>query len=242
MFVIGALPGLALVPLILKYLPDSRSADEPLPQRSRDVVLSLFRHRRATSTVAFWVTSFMGLLLVYGLNTWLPQIMRVAGYPLGTALGLLLTLNLGGMIGMIGAGLVADRVGVRGPTITWFVAAAVLLALLSLKLPGAGLYFVVFVTGFFVFSAQVLVFAYVATAYGPGLRASGLGWTAGVGRLGAIAGPIIGGVLLDAGIAYPWGFYSFAAAGAFGAIAIVAVRTGRTVSGGTPETTPLPLA
>ncbi|MGW4489885.1 MFS transporter [Amycolatopsis sp. NPDC004368] len=115
MFVVGAVPGLVLVPLVLRYLPDSQPDSQPVVERSWDVVFSLFRHGRAVSTLTFWVASFMGLLLVYGLNTWLPQIMRVAGYPLGTALSLLLTLNLGGMIGMIVAGFVADRVGVRGP-------------------------------------------------------------------------------------------------------------------------------
>ncbi|MGW4489884.1 hypothetical protein ACWEOE_39425 [Amycolatopsis sp. NPDC004368] len=94
-----------------------------------------------------------------------------------------------------------------------------------MKLPGAGLYVAVFVTGFFVFSAQVLVFAYVAATYGDFLRATGLGWAAGVGRLGAITGPIIGGVLLDAGLAYPWGFYTFAVVGVLGAGAILAVRS-----------------
>lgn len=49
-----------------------------------------------------------------------------------------------------------------------------------------------------------------------GNRATGLGLAAG----GAISGPIVGGALLSAGVAYPWGFYVFALVGAFGAIAV----------------------
>jgi MFS family permease len=82
----------------------------------------------------------------------------------------------------------------------------------------------VFLTGCFVFSAQVLVYAYVSRIYEAANRATGLGWAAGVGRLGAICGPLLGGALLDAGIAYPWGFYAFAAVGAVGAIGITVVR------------------
>ena len=56
-------------------------------------------------------------------------------------------------------------------------------------------------------------------------RATGLGWTAGTGRVGAICGPLLGGSLLSAGVAYPWGFYAFAGVGALGAVALLA--TGR---------------
>jgi MFS family permease len=70
----------------------------------------------------------------------------------------------------------------------------------------------------------VLVYGYVSRIYEAANRATGLGWAARVGRLGAICGPLLGGALLDAGIAYPWGFYAFAAVGALGAIGITVVR------------------
>lgn len=232
MFVIGALPAVVLVPLMLRYLPESRSFTredtDTTALTGRQAVAALFRDGMLRATVAFWVASFMGLVLVYGLNTWLPEIMRQAGYQLGAALGLLLTLNIGAIIGLIVAGLVADRVGVRRSTIAWFVAAACLLCLLSVRLPGMGLYAAVLLAGCFVFSAQVLVYAYIGRAYAAAHRATGLGWSAGMGRIGAICGPLLGGALLSAGVAYPWGFYVFAVVGALGAVAIVAIgsRTG----------------
>jgi MFS family permease len=162
----------------------------------------------------------MGLLLVYGLNTWLPQIMRAAGYPLGAALALLLTLNVGAVIGLLVAGRVADRIGNRRSTVAWFTGSALFLAALSIKLPGVGVYASVLLAGIFVFSAQVLVYAYVSRAYPPEARATAMGGVAGVGRVGAICGPLVGGWLLSAGIAYPWGFYVFAAVAAIGAVAV----------------------
>ncbi|MDR7301723.1 MFS transporter [Haloactinomyces albus] len=230
MFIAGAAPALVLVPLMMRYLPESQSfraatssaSAEPSASSARENIAMLFRGGMARSTVAFWVASFLGLILVYGLNTWLPEIMREAGYPLGASLGLLLTLNAGGVLGLIVAGRVADRTGVKRSTVLWFVGAAVLLTLLSIRLPAVGLYAAVLFAGFFVFSAQVLVYAYVGRAYPAATRATGLGWTTGVGRIGAISGPLLGGVLLTMGIAYPWGFYAFGAIGALAAVAIAA--------------------
>ncbi|QFZ22967.1 MFS transporter [Saccharothrix syringae] len=220
LFVLGAAPALVLVPLMVFFLPES-TAFRGTP--AKQAVGSLFRPGLWRATLAFWVASFMGLLLVYGLNTWLPQIMRAAGYPLGAALGLLLTLNVGAVVGLVVAGAVADRFGVRPSTIGWFLASAVALGLLSVKLPTVGVYLAVLVAGCFVFSAQVLVYAYVGRTYDDANRATGLGWTAGVGRVGAICGPVLGGALLTAGVAYPWGFYAFALVAALGAVAITAV-------------------
>ncbi|SMD24432.1 Predicted arabinose efflux permease, MFS family [Kibdelosporangium aridum] len=223
MFIIGAAPAVVLVPLMIKYLPESATLTRE--RTAFGTITSLFQGKYLRSTLAFCVASFMGLLLVYGLNTWLPQIMRSAGYELGAALALLLTLNVGAVVGLLVAGAVADRAGVRRPTILWFICAAVFLAVLSVKMPQFGAYVAVFITGCFVFSAQVLVYAYIGRTYVDDNRATALGLAAGIGRLGAISGPIVGGALLDAGVAYPWGFYVFALVGAFGAIAVTLAKS-----------------
>jgi benzoate transport len=240
MFVIGALPALVLVPLMVRFLPESTAflraraghVDRPSAEAARPAaptsganpVKMLFHHGFGRSTIAFWATSFMGLLLVYGLNTWLPQIMKSAGYELGAALALLLVLNVGGVLGLLVAGRVSDRIGNRRSTVAWFAAAALFLALLSIKLPGIGIYVSVLLAGVFVFSAQVLVYAYVGHVYPAAARGTAMGTASGVGRAGAIAGPLIGGWLLTAGLAYPWGFYIFAAVAAVGAVCVALVN------------------
>jgi len=204
--------------------PRADSAAAAKKKTGANPVATLFHHGLGRSTIAFWVTSFMGLLLVYGLNTWLPQIMKSAGYELGAALALLLVLNAGGVLGLLIAGRVADRIGNRRSTIAWFAAAALFLALLSVKLPGVGIYVSVLLAGVFVFSAQVLVYAYVGHVYPASARGTAMGAASGVGRAGAISGPLIGGWLLTVGLAYPWGFYIFAAVAAIGAVCIALVN------------------
>ncbi|WP_136684136.1 MFS transporter [Falsirhodobacter xinxiangensis] len=243
MFVAGALPGLVLVPLMMRHLAESpayllsqgRRAEaeaiarqhgialvEPVAGAPKASIGTLFEGGYLRTTLAIWVTSFMGLLLVYALNSWLPALMVAADYGLERGLWLLLLLNAGAICGLLVAGQVGDRVGLKPAAVAWFAAGAVLLAILSWKMPVALLYPMVFLTGCFVFSAQVLVYAFTAASHPAGVRATAIGMSAGVGRLGAIAGPLIGGTLVGMGIGHPWGFYVFAAVGLIGAIAMSA--------------------
>lgn len=170
------------------------------------------------------VASFMGLLLVYGLNTWLPQLMSSAGYTVSTGLVLLLVLNVGAVVGLIVAGILADKHGTKKIVLLWFGLSALFLAVLSIKIQSEFLLnAAVFVTGVFVFSSQVLVYAWVSQLFPARLRGTALGFAAGVGRLGAIMGPAVTGTLVAAGIAYPWGFYVFAAAALLAVLALVTV-------------------
>ncbi|MEU6807443.1 aromatic acid/H+ symport family MFS transporter [Streptomyces sp. NPDC046831] len=172
--------------------------------------------------IGVWVASFMGLLLVYGLNTWLPKLMNDAGYPVPTAVTQLLVLNVGGVVGLVLGGFVADRRGIKGTTLGWFGVSVVMLACLSIRMNSDLLLnTVVFLTGVFVFSAQVLVYAYVTNFYPASVRGTALGSASGIGRLGSIVGPSITGALVTAGIGHPWGFYFFAAVAVLGFLAVL---------------------
>ena len=232
MFVIGGVAGLLVVPLMWARLPESEtylSAQARLEQkpdgeeasvRSSDVA----RGRYLRVSIGLWVASFMGLLLVYGLNTWLPKIMGEAGYSITAGTGLLLVLNIGAVLGLLVAGSVADARGNKPSVLWWFGLAAICLAVLSIRMESAVLvYALVLLAGVFVFSAQVLVYAFVGHLYPPEIRGTALGMAAGVGRVGAIVGPFLGGALVTAGIAYPWGFYAFATAAVLAVVALATV-------------------
>ncbi|MHA6779706.1 MFS transporter [Pseudonocardia saturnea] len=246
MFWIGVAPLVLVLPVAIAFLPESagylaargRAAEaavltarygatpDPAPEPAAGPRV-LFDARYRTATLLFGAASFCGLLLVYGLNTWLPQIMREAGYPLGSALQFLLVLNLGAIVGAIAASALADRFGPKPVTAAAFLAATACLLLLSQRLDTALLFGAVAVAGLGSVGTQILVNGYVAVHYPAGTRATALGWALGVGRAGAIVGPLFGGWVLASGFGFQWNFYGFAVPALAGALLIALVPRAR---------------
>ncbi|MEV7142531.1 MFS transporter [Streptomyces tauricus] len=197
-----------------------------------NALLNLFRGGEWTQTLLYWLASFGGLLLVYGVATWLPTLMRGEGYELGSALTFVVLFNLGGIVGMLVAGRAADRFGAPRISSLWFALTAAGVFLLSVHMPLALTFAVVFLTGVFLNSAQVMIYATVSIRSAPDSRATAVGWTSGMGRFGAVFGPWLGGQLLAAGNG-DWGFTAFAIAGLSSMvfIGIAALRSSKQTSG-----------
>ncbi|MFG3113729.1 hypothetical protein ACGF4C_04985 [Streptomyces sp. NPDC048197] len=119
----------------------------------------------------------------------------------------------------------------------WFLLTAAGALLLRAHLPLALTYAVVAVTGIWLFSAQVMVYAAADRVYPAADRATGMGWVTGVGRTGAVVGPWLGGILAAGGNAQ-LGFVAFALAGLVGALAIGLVPVARRVGSGAASPAP----
>jgi AAHS family benzoate transporter-like MFS transporter len=116
-----------------------------------------------------------------------------------------------------------DRLGYRAVAIASFITAGTSLFLLSIPADTLVLYLLLAVAGLAAVSTQVLVNSFVGVYFPTHRRASALGWTLGVGRTGAIVGPLAIGLLIDTGLSYRWNFYLFGACALLGAIAIMAM-------------------
>ena len=211
--VLGALTG--------KPLPDDAELAAHQPQKTEQSLAALFSNNRALSTLMFFQAFFMCLLMVYGLGSWLPKLMTMAGYGFGSSLMFLLFLNIGGIIGAIGGGWLSDRFHPRPVLMLFFTLAAVSLALLGFKSHVAVLYFLVTVAGATTIGSQILLYAYVAQFYPTAIRSTALGWSSGVGRIGAILGPVLGGALLAMQLSHQMNFLAFVVPGALAVIAIM---------------------
>ena len=251
MFFMAGLPLLA-VPFMIKYMPESlaflvvRKENEKVSSilqrlnpsyvpKKDDIfevylpksglpVAKLFDEKRGMSTIMFWITSFMALLVIYGLGTWLPQLMVQAGYPLKSSLLFLFALNIGVMVGNITGGWLSDRKAPKKIISGMLLIGAISLSLLGLKPGTIILYLLVAIAGACSNGPGTTNYGYASKFYPTYVRSTGVGWTSGMGRVGAIVGPTFGGLLLGLSLPTHLNFISFAIPGILGAIAILFVQ------------------
>ena len=253
MFYIAIIPLVAL-PLIWKFLPESlmyltnkkeieqtRSIVQkisPSQQLNGDTefvlnevtkgdeapVKALFQQGRMFSTFMFWIAFFMCLLMVYALGSWLPKLMIQAGYSLGASMIFLFALNIGGMIGAIGGGALADRFHIKKVLTIMFICGAAALILLGFNSPQIVLYTLIAVAGAATIGSQILLYTFVAQYYPSTVRSTGMGWASGIGRIGAIVGPVLTGALLTMNLPHQMNFFAIAIPGVIAALAIFMVN------------------
>lgn len=180
---------------------------------------ALFRNRRALATVMIWIAFFMCLLMVNGINTWLPNLMVTAGFALGSSLTFMVVLNIGAIVGTLVMGQVSDRIGVKVVLVPMFFIAAVSLTLLGFGGNMAVLLALVFIAGACTMGAQNISYSFVSQYYPSFMRSTAIGLASGVGRIGAIVGPTFGGVLLTYDLPVPAYFIAFAIPGVIAALA-----------------------
>jgi AAHS family benzoate transporter-like MFS transporter len=161
----------------------------------------LFDRHNWSPTVLLGLTSAMVLLLVYSLNTWLPELMLRAGFNAKGSLAFLLVLNGGAVVGALFGSRFADRFGPKLVTAAFLLTGAVFIVALTLPVPLPVLLLFVALAGLGTSGTQILLFGFVANYYRTNIRAAGVAWCAGFGRMGGIGGPLIGGILIGAGFA-----------------------------------------
>jgi AAHS family 4-hydroxybenzoate transporter-like MFS transporter len=119
------------------------------------------------------------------------------GFGSSTAVLLGTTLQLGGLIGAVFMGPLIDRLGFYRVLVPVFLVAGPAVA--TIGQPGlavSSLYLVIFAAGICIVGAQPALNALASTLYPTEIRATGVGWSLGVGRAGAIVGPVVAAQLL----------------------------------------------
>ncbi|WP_054905746.1 aromatic acid/H+ symport family MFS transporter [Pseudomonas sp. NBRC 111144] len=249
-FLVGGLPLLAM-PWMYRQLPESlafllskdkaKAAEllqrlnphvdianvhvESVEKSSTSTPLSrLFSEGRAVGTVFLWLGFGMCMLMVYGLNTWLPKIMIAAGYPLGSSLMFLVILNLGATIGALGGGWLADKWGCKATLILFFALAVVSLSILGIKPGPFVLNVMLLIAGATTIGTLAVIHAFAAQQYPSTIRGTGVSWCSAIGRFGGVAGPALGGLMLSLNLPTQLNFLLCAAPGVIAIFAIVLIK------------------
>jgi AAHS family 4-hydroxybenzoate transporter-like MFS transporter len=188
----------------LVRLLDPKLAGNDLAIRSPDVeggrttVADLFRSGRGVATVLLWIAFFMSLLNVYLAINWLPTSLNASGFSVADAATITSLYHVGGVAGTYALGLLMDRLGPYRMLLGALLLAAIGLYVFATvtDLDRAAVTGVLMLAGLGVVGGQVGINALASMIYPVAMRSTGLGWALGIGRIGSIVGPTIGGIIL----------------------------------------------
>ena len=207
------------------YTPrDAFFAPETQMQGSK--ITQLFGDGLARNTLLLWLAFFINLFALFFLMTWLPALLLKSGFVISKAINVAVLFSLGGAIGALLLAQLMTRYGSRLMLVVFFALAAFLCAVVvrSVDTSASFLMLIIFLSGFLTMSAQIGMNTLAAAIYPAGIRATGVGWALGLGRVGAISGPVIGGILASLQLTIQDYFLLFGLVLAIAAIAVMAIQ------------------
>ena len=178
---------------------------EVLPKMDQNIketsVKSLFTPDFKDSTIKAWIAAFFGFLTLYTLMSWVPGIAKDAGLSFQLAALVGITLNIGAALGSASIGAIGSKFGLRQSQLTFMLCAFFVMLIYAFSTLTVVLIFIlILLIGIFVQGGFNGIWPILSRIYPAEIRATGVGFTVGVGRFGAILGPLIFGYLVDFGL------------------------------------------
>ena len=168
----------------------------------RNTPTSLLTDGRAAMTVFLWIAFVTALAGHYFITLWMPKVLTDDGFALADANRAMGMFQFGGAIGSFLIAFLLNKLDIKVVILTFLITAPVV-AVLSLHTSYALLLPLMVVAGIGVLGGQIGLNALSGTIYPTYMRAMGAGWALGIGRVGSLAGPILGGYLITVGIPRP---------------------------------------
>lgn len=191
------LPNLEVLPVVVK-------------NQENVGVKALFLPHYKDSTIKVWVAAFFGFLTLYTLMSWVPTIAKDSGLPFELATWVGIMLNIGAAFGSASVGGIGSRLGLRQTILMFMLIAFGVMQVYAFSTLTTGLIFgLVLLIGFFVQGGFNGIWPTLSRLYDTHLRATGVGYTVGIGRIGAILGPLLFGYFSDAGMSINALFVAF---------------------------------
>lgn len=226
-FVLGGVGPLLLLPIVALWLPESprflaRKAN--LSRRQAALLASLgiapgqtdrqvfdlargstvkmlFGQSYALQTILLWIVYFCSLMNLFLFVYWLPEVLHLSGLTPAQAVFAASPYPLGGVLAGLYLGYLIDRFGPERALALHYAVGAAFIALIALvALPYVLLLAVIFFAGLTIIGSQTGLNGTYGKLYPARMRTSGLGWAIGVGRIGSVVAPMLGGYLLSIGL------------------------------------------
>jgi len=198
MLLVGAgMITIILFPVAWLLLPE-RDRSNPI-KRGAGKVSALFDTAFRSRTIYLFAAVFFGLMVLYFIVSWIPRLSIEAGLSETNGIYAGTVYNLGAFVGTVGMSVIAVRVSLGKLVPVMLCGAALAMLVFGAISMSIGMtLFVAFLIGVLLQGGYNGVWPLAASLYPPEVRATGIGWAIGVGRSGAVIGPIMGGYLMTA--------------------------------------------
>lgn len=200
LFYIGGGIPLVIVPALYLWMTETLQRGRAETEARAPIGEALFSAGRASPTLLLWLTFFPTLLILYLILNWLPTLVAAQGLDPAVTPRASLWFNFGSIPGALLFGLLVDRLGPRWPLAASYVALVASLALLGGSTTLGSIVFFSGAAGFFLMGANYSLYGVAAAYYPRTVRGTGSGASVAVGRVGAVVGPMLAGMLLSQGL------------------------------------------
>ncbi|WP_020597740.1 MFS transporter [Spirosoma panaciterrae] len=183
----------------------------PKPTRRQGIPLrSVLDGEYKTPTIQLWIALFLAFATLYFLTSWIPKLASNAGLSIELAIYAGTVFNIGAFFGIMTQGYFSSRVGLKKTIGIFLIMTGVLMAIFGLFMGSSLLLLLFGLLGFGIQGGFVGLYAVAARLYPTEFRTTGVGWSIGIGRLGGIIGPAVGGVLIGMGLSMVTNFLIYA--------------------------------
>lgn len=226
-FYLGGILPILVVGLLVVFLRVAPVARRDSSGGRGSVSGGLFAEGRSSATLLIWASSFFTLAVLYMLLNWLPSLLVTLGYDPVQASYVQILFNLGGAAGSVLTGRLMDRASPVLVVLSTYLGMLVSLAAIGLVQRYELLLLAGAAAGFCAIGGQLVLYALAPTLYPAGIRATGVGATVAVGRLGSMAGPLVAGQILALGMGGAGVLFAAAPGLLFSAAAALALMRGQ---------------
>ncbi len=208
-FIFGAI-SLIFIPIVyflmsesIVFLKINKTKNQTVP------LLSLFSKTYFTQTLKLWMAFFFSFGCLYFLISWIPKLVTETGLSLKLGIYSGTIFNLGAFFGIITQGYFSSKFGVKKTISSFLFLTGVIMILIDFFV-GSDLMLIVFgILGFAIQGGFVGLYSVAARIYPSEFRTTGIGWGIGIGRLGAVIGPLCAGFFIASGLGFSENFIIF---------------------------------
>ena len=253
-FLVAGIVTASMIPVVLIWLPESLEflskqqpanalqkmnkvwtgmgydAIEHMPPKPEDHVNKvalgdLFSDGRRVSTFFLWAGIFFCFMTLYFAISWITKSAVDAGLPLDKAIYAGAIYNIGAFVGTASLGLLSVKWGLQRTLFSMMMLAALLLLAFGwINTSVVVILLTTFAIGVSLGGGFNLFYPIATRLYPSHVRATGVGWAVGVGRAGAVIGPLLAGYLMGAGASVTVTFSVFAVPTLLGGLCVLGVR------------------